>query len=167
MGLPIGQIRLACNANATLPDFFTGSDYAPRQAVSTLANAMDVGAPSNMERLRSLYPTLAGLRAELAAFSVGDEAIRRRIASDARAYGRIWCPHSATAAEVHSRLPLARRRAGPWVIVATAHPAKFREIVEPLVGHSIPMPESLRQLFDRPVEYAEIDPGLASLRSAL
>jgi threonine synthase len=98
---------------------------------------------------------------------VEDEAIRRRIAADARACGRIWCPHSATAAEVHSRLPLARRRSGHWVIVATAHPAKFREIVEPLVGHAIPMPESLRQLFDRPVKYAEIEPGPGALRSAL
>jgi threonine synthase len=167
LGLPIADIVLALNANRTVTDYFDSGEWRPRPSGATLASAMDVGAPSNMERLRSLYPTLAGLRAELAAFSVGDEAIRRRIASDSRAYGRIWCPHSATAAEVHSRLPLARRRAGQWVIVATAHPAKFREIVEPLVGHAIPMPESLRQLFDRPVEYAEIDPGLAALRSAL
>ena len=47
MGLPIGDVRLACNANATLPDFFAGVEYTPREAVPTLANAMDVGAPSN------------------------------------------------------------------------------------------------------------------------
>src|SRR5690606_35157548 len=49
MGLPIGEVRLACNANATLADYFGGAEYTPRDAVATLANAMDVGAPSNFE----------------------------------------------------------------------------------------------------------------------
>jgi len=55
LGLPIGTVRLACNANATLPDYFAGAEYTPREAIATLANAMDVGAPSNFERLRWLY----------------------------------------------------------------------------------------------------------------
>ena len=81
-------------------------------------------------------PDAAALgRAAVSACVVDDDAIRgahpQRIT---RRYGEIWCPHTATAAEVYARLPEAERRAQHWVLVATAHPAKFREIVEPLVG---------------------------------
>src|SRR4029079_369116 len=78
-GLPIGQIVLACNANRVLPEFFAGADYAPQSSVATLANAMDVGAPSNFERPRCFYPDAAALRSEFRAFSVGDDEIRTTI----------------------------------------------------------------------------------------
>jgi threonine synthase len=128
---------------------------------------MDVGDPSNMERLRSLYPELSQLRQAVSAVSVSDEEIRARIRAGYRTYGQIWCPHTATAAEAWERLPPEQRARGRWVLVSTAHPAKFREIVEPLVGRSVPTPESLARLFARPVECAEIDATLAALRKAL
>ena len=56
IGLPIGEVLLATNANDVLPRFFDGGDYVPQASTATLANAMDVGAPSNFERLRWLYP---------------------------------------------------------------------------------------------------------------
>jgi threonine synthase len=102
---------------------------------------------------------------------VSDEAIRARIATDYRQYageyGKPWCPHTATAAEVYARMPESERAAGRWVLVSTAHPAKFREIVEPLTGQRIEMPESLAKLFSRPVSCAELDPTLAALTAAL
>jgi threonine synthase len=167
LGLPIAEIVLAHNANRTVPDYFERGEWRPRPSIPTLASAMDVGAPSNMERLFHLQPTLAGMRAALSAHSVDDASIRARIAVEARRYDRLWCPHTASALEVHARLPVAQRAAGHWIIVATAHPAKFREIVEPLAGRAVPVPESLRRLFDRPVEYAELDPELGALRGAL
>ena len=66
-GLPVGDIVLATNANRALPDFFAGGDYVPRAGVTTLANAMDVGAPSNFERLRWLYSDDGALRKALSA----------------------------------------------------------------------------------------------------
>ena len=59
-------------------------------------------------------------------------------------YGREWCPHTATAAEVYRRLSAAERRDGPWVLVATAHPAKFNDVVEPIIGKSIEVPAGAR-----------------------
>ena len=56
---------------------------------------------------------------------------------------------------------------GRWVLVSTAHPAKFREIVEPLIGQRIEMPESLAKLFSRPVSCADLEPSLAALTGAL
>ena len=74
-GLPIGRIVLATNANRTLHDFFAGAAFTPRASIATLANAMDVGNPSNFERLRWLYPDAAALRREFALDCIGDEAI--------------------------------------------------------------------------------------------
>ena len=80
----------------------------------------------------------------VSAVSIDDEATRARIRTDFQRYGRIWCPHSAVAAEAFARLPPELRQARRWVLVATAHPAKFREIVEPLIGETVPMPATAR-----------------------
>jgi threonine synthase len=165
MGLPIDRIVLAHNANATVPDFLRSGELRPRASVATLASAMDVGNPSNLERLLNLFPDAASLGAEVTAWSIGDDAIRERIKSDYGTYGEIWCPHTATAAEVHARLPAVEREQHHWILVSTAHPAKFREIVEPLIG-PVPVPDNLRRLYDLPSKFTEIDPTLSELRRA-
>lgn len=171
IGLPIGEIVLAHNANRTVPDFLESGEWKPRSSVATLASAMDVGNPSNMERLRSLFPQAVDMRSAVGAFTVSDEAIRARIRSGFTHYGQIWCPHTATAAEAYERLDAARggalRKSGRWVLVATAHPAKFREIVEPLIGQTVPVPDTLTRLLARPTECTEIDANLSALRVAL
>jgi threonine synthase len=167
LGLPIGRIILAHNANRTVPDFLQSGDWRPRASVPTLASAMDVGAPSNMERLRALFPDIEDVRRAVRAESVTDAEIGARITQDFKQYGKPWCPHTATAAEVYSRLAPAERADGRWILVATAHPAKFREIVEPLTGSRIEIPESLAKLFSRPVSCVDLEPELASLSAAL
>jgi threonine synthase len=166
MGLPIGQIRLTCNANATLPDFFAGDDYAPRQAVATLANAMDVGAPSNFERLRWTFPDAAVLRAQLQAQSVDDRTICEVIAKHAREHGEVFCPHTATAMHRLDKL----RAAGddrPWAVVATAHPAKFESVVEPLIGRPIEVPNALAAMLQRPASAEPLPAEDGALRQWL
>ena len=148
MGLPIGRIVLASNANDVLPAFFSGSDYATRPSIATLANAMDVGAPSNFERLRWLYPDDEVLRRELAAEAVDDATIRAAILRTRAWRGQIVCPHTACAAEVLDRLR-ARGEMGDWAAVATAHPAKFPEVVEPVLGEAVPLPPALQTMLDR------------------
>jgi threonine synthase len=167
LGAPINEIVLAHNANRTVPDYLAEGVLRMRASVPTLASAMDVGSPSNLERLTALYPDAAALGAAVSAVSVDDNAIRGRIRADHDRYGAIWCPHTAAAAEAWARLPAARRERGPWVLVATAHPAKFREIVEPLIGRPVPVPANLARLFERPAQYSEIDPTLAALRAQL
>lgn len=149
MGLPLGKIRLACNANATLPDFFAGQDYSPREAVATLANAMDVGAPSNFERLRWTFPQAELLREQLQAHSVDDRTISDTIALHAREHGEVFCPHTTTAMHVLDQLRAAGDNA-PWAVVATAHPAKFESVVEPLIGKAVEVPPALAAMLRRP-----------------
>jgi threonine synthase len=171
IGLPIGEIVLAHNANRTVPDYLDSGEWQPRPSIATLASAMDVGNPSNMERLRALFPDVRAMRSAVSAFAVDDAAIRARIRTGFEQYGQIWCPHTATAAEAFERLCSSRHgspaKQGRWVVVATAHPAKFREIVEPLIGRTIPVPETLAKLFARPTECTEIEADLGALRAAL
>ena len=165
-GLPIGDIVLACNANASIPEFLDGGEWRPRASVATLASAMDVGNPSNMERLRALYPDPAKLRATVRAERVDDDEIRRTIRRDHRELGQTWCPHTATAAAAWRRLPAARR-AERWVLVATAHPAKFNDIVEPLIGAEVPVPPSLARLLALPSIQRVVEPRLDALRGVV
>lgn len=167
LGFPIGRIVLAHNANRTVPDYLRSGAWQPRPSIATLASAMDVGNPSNMERVRAFYPTLDSIREQLSADSVDDATIRARIGEDFMQYGRVWCPHTATAAEVYSRLSAEERRAHPWILVATAHPAKFNEVVEPIIGRTIDVPESLARLLSLPRHFLDLPPRLQDVAAAI
>lgn len=167
LGFPIARIVLAHNINRTVPDYLQTGVWRPCPSIATLASAMDVGNPSNMERMRALYPRLSEMREQLSADSVDDATIRARIGEDFMRYRREWCPHTATAAEVYSRLSAPERRAGPWVIVATAHPAKFNEIVEPIIGKPVTVPDSLDRLLRLPRHAMDLPPTLEALAAAL
>jgi threonine synthase len=167
LGLPIGQIVLAHNANRTVPDFMADGRWRPRPSIATIATAMDVGDPSNIERLRFLYRDHASMTAHVRAVSIGDDAIRKSIRSEYKLSGLTLCPHSAAAARAYRMLSESERRDSHWVLVATAHPAKFAETVEPLIGREIALPPALVRLLGRPVVRAEIDADLDGLRRRL
>jgi threonine synthase len=120
-----------------------------------------------MERLRHLLPELTSLRQAVTAVSVGDAAISARIRADRKAFGQIWCPHTAVAAEAWANLPAEVRRDRSWCLVATASPAKFPEIVEALIGESVPVPPALADLLGRPTRVESLEPTLEALRAAL
>ena len=167
VGLPIGELLLTFNANRTVPDYLADGDWQPRPSVATLASAMDVGNPSNMERLRHLHPQWQELADAVSAVSISDEQIRQRIRTDDVGLGEVWCPHTATAAEAYAQLAPARRAAGPWVLVSTAHPAKFPETVEPLIGRTLPVPPALARLLELPRQVTEVPATLEALAALL
>ncbi len=103
-----------------------------------------------MERLRNLVPDFAALRASVEAYTVDDASIRTQIAKDYARYGQVWCPHTATAFWAYDHLPQERTKGRAWIVSATAHPAKFETIVEPIIGRSIPVPPALQDLLERP-----------------
>ena len=165
MGLPIGEVVLAHNANRAVPEFLASGDWQPRASLATLASAMDVGNPSNLERLRALFPQFSELQSAVSAYSVSDAQIRTRIQIGYEQYGQVWCPHTATAAQAWEHLPEALRASRRWVLVATAHPAKFPEIVEPLIGRPVAVPPSLAALYARASHSTEVDANLSALRA--
>ena len=166
MGLPIGRIFLSSNANSVLPEFFAGAPYRPRASIRTLANAMDVGAPSNFERLQWLFPDQVQLRATFDARSTDDAAIADTIASTWLCHGRAICPHTATAVHALEQLR-PEDRTGHWAVVATAHPAKFETVVEPLIGCRVELPPALERMLARPARAEQIDADFAELRVRL
>ena len=166
IGLPIGRISLATNANHVLADYFAGGDYQPHASVATLANAMDVGAPSNFERLRWLFPDESALRSSITASVVDDDTIRATIRHADRDHAVALCPHSACALALLQRM----RDEGDQsdhAIVATAHAAKFEQVVEPLLHRAIGVPASLADLLDRPASATPLSVDYAALRAIL
>ena len=160
LGAPIGDVVLATNANQTLSEFFQGGVYRARPSVPTLANAMDVGDPSNFERLAWTFPDPAELRRRVRARAVSDEHISRTIQQGERRHGQVFCPHTAAGVYVLEQIRASGGR-GAWAVAATAHPAKFESIVEPLVGHPVEVPPALAELLGRPsrAEPLAADPG--------
>lgn len=167
MGLPVGPIVLATNANKTIAEYFETLKWLPRDSVQTLASAMDVGDPSNMERLRKLIGEADTLRGRLVVASVSDKEIETAIRQDFEAFGVATCPHTATATHTWRQLDADVARAHDWIIVATAHPAKFEMIVEPLIGQSVPVPAELAAILSRPATAVAIEPHLEALAAAL
>ena len=167
MGLPVREVVFAVNANRTLPDYLATGHWQPQPSIATLASAMDVGNPSNMERLRDLLPDLQALREAVESYPVDDDSIRSQIAKDFARYGKVWCPHTATGFWVYDHLPPARRAGRPWIVSATAHPAKFEGIVEPVIGRALEVPPALRALLDRPAASVALEPRLGALAAEL
>jgi threonine synthase len=145
----------------------TGGDWKPRTSVATLASAMDVGDPSNMERLFALYPDAQALRHALRAVSIDDAAIRESIRGEFQRGGVVACPHTAAGLAAYRGLPVRERRELRWVVAATAHPAKFPEIVEPLVGRRVEPPAALARLLDRPSRRERLLPSVDELADRL
>ena len=167
MGLPIGPVILATNANRTIADYFETLEWLPRASVQTLASAMDVGDPSNMERLRHLIGDAEALRERIGVLSVGDDSIRSAVRTDYAEFGFATCPHTATASHTWRQLDGELRDACTWVLVATAHPAKFETIVEPLIGGPVPVPDELARILSRPSRSVSIEPSLKALAHAM
>ncbi|HLM54053.1 MAG TPA: threonine synthase, partial [Pseudoxanthomonas sp.] len=167
LGAPLGRIVLATNANDVLPRFFAGAGYVPAPSVATLANAMDVGAPSNFERLRWLYGgDDTALRAAFTAVSIDDAQIATVIANRYRRHGEAFCPHTATAVKALQDLRAAGEP-GHWAVAATAHPAKFEGVVEPLIGRPLEVPRSLDALLRRPAHADALPKRYEALRERL
>jgi len=163
MGVPIGPVVLATNANRTLKDWDETARYEPRPSIATLANAMDVGNPSNFERLIAMPEAQREVRVEL----VDDDQIRARIKTDYDASGYVWCPHSATAAEAYARLSDEERNERSWIVAATAHPYKFADVIEPVIGRTVEPTPPLAAILDRDTRKVLVAPTLDALAGAL
>lgn len=154
-GVPMDRVVLATNANRVLADFVATGHYEPKASIATLANAMDVGAPSNVERLRHRFPEVAKV---VSADWVDDETIRATIRTSAE----VICPHTACGMEVLRRVRAAGAK-GTWIVAATAHPAKFDSIVEPLIGRSVVVPPALAEILARPSRAVRVEAELGDL----
>lgn len=155
MGLPIRSFIAVSNANDTFPRLLSSGVYEPHTTIPTIANAMDVSAPSNYERIMNLYSgpesapisasvsapksaaesALEALRNEVLGFSCSDTLIKAGIAEQYRKYGYLACPHSSTGYLLASQA----RIEGFWL--STAHYAKFINVISDALGKEMPLIE--------------------------
>jgi threonine synthase len=164
-GLPFTSFVAACNANDAVPYFLERGQFVRKPAIATLSNAMDVADPSNFVRILRLFgDDVAALRAHLQATRTTDAQTRatiRRVHDD---YGYVLDPHTAVAWHgLEGALPVG---AG-GLIVSTAHPVKFPQVVEEETGSAVPYPESVRSLMEQPLQQQRMATDYNVLRSFL
>jgi len=167
MGLPIDHFVAATNVNDIVPAYLNSGNFHPRPSTPTISNAMDVGNPSNFERMKDLFGAdWEKMKAEISGFSYSDAETREAIQSVYEAYGYIIDPHAAVGYLAFD----AFRKEHPnyqGVILGTAHPAKFLDVIEPVLDRKVPVPERLEILRDRQKESIEIGIGYEEFKSTL
>lgn len=164
IGLPVQALVAATNANRTVPDFLDSGRYRPRPSVPTLSNAMDVGDPSNWERIQYLFGgDLDALRSALR-WGSADDAGTRATLRELYALGYLADPHSAVAYRV---LRDQGRPGEPGVFLATAHPAKFAAVIEQTLGVRVPLPPALAETLARPLRSEPFAGDASALKARL
>jgi threonine synthase len=154
MGLPVTRFVAATNANDVFPAYLTTGVFSPKPSQATISNAMDVGSPSNFARVAHLYEgDVARVRAEIAGVSISDGATRDVIQKTWERYGKIVDPHTAVGI---AGLDQARQRRAvdpnaAAIVLSTAHPAKFADIIDPIIGAPTPIPGPLDRCRREPV----------------
>ena len=167
MGAPIGRFIAATNVNKTVPDYLENGSYEERPSKATLSNAMDVGAPSNFERMAAHF-SWEEMRRLILGASVSDDETRQTISEVFSRWRYYLDPHSAVGWKAADKLKEAGKLTGEnaLAIFSTAHPAKFAEIVEPITG-PVPVPPSLQKAMERSADARTIPAELNMLKEYL
>lgn len=143
MGLPIKRFIAANNANDIFYKYLQTGVYEPKASVQTIANAMDVGDPSNFARIIDLYKNdHDAICADVSGATFTDEQIAETIKAVSDKYGYICDPHGACG---YRALETGLKEGETGVFLETAHPAKFKSTVESIIGHEIEIPQKLAE----------------------
>ncbi|MGB4936075.1 MAG: threonine synthase [Ferruginibacter sp.] len=144
-GLPIKHFIAACNVNDTVPDFLRTGNYQPKKAVPTISNAMDVGDPSNFVRIMEIFHQQTDeLKKTLVGYTITDGQTRETLVSVFQDHNYLLDPHGAVA--YHALQQYQMQHPGTkGVILETAHPVKFYDVIEPLIGETVPVPETVAE----------------------
>jgi threonine synthase len=165
-GVPVGHFVSATTINDPFPRYLTSGTFTPQDAVPTLASAMDVGHPSNLERLTWLYDgDVARMREAVTGVVVTDDEVQATIRALQAEHGYIADPH--TAVGWLGARKAGRHGDGPVVVLATAHPAKFPEVVEPTLGAAVALPPALAERLALDVVATHSPPRLEALAAVL
>jgi threonine synthase len=166
-GLPIVRFVAATNVNDVVPSYLASGRFQPRPSKQTLSNAMDVGNPSNFERMSWMFAgDLEAMRRDIVgSWHVDDEVVAtiRRVYEER---GYLLDPHSAIAYLGLTKSGIERHDM-PGIFLATAHPAKFHEIVEQVIGRPIEKPAALVDALARPRQILRMDASLEAVKDRL
>jgi threonine synthase len=169
MGMPVYHFVAATNSNDVVPEYLNTGIFKPRPSVQTISNAMDVGNPSNFERMLALYEDRTWMQKEIFGECFSDEETRQSIAEVYKETKYVMDPHGAVAylglQQFRNTVSGARRR--PGIFLETAHPAKFIESVEPQIGVKVEIPPSLASCLQLPEHSISIGSTFQEFKSFL
>lgn len=151
MGLPVDKFIAAVNQNDVFPKYLSSGQYEAKTAEKTLSSAMDVGDPSNFARIADLFGKDTKLmRNKINSYSISDEQTRAVMKNVYSTYRYIIDPHGAVGYSALSINDQNVGRRGPGIVLETAHPAKFADIVSDVLDLSIDIPERLQKCLNKP-----------------
>ncbi|WP_075182324.1 threonine synthase [Pantoea sp. 1.19] len=163
LGLPVKRFIAATNANDTVPRFLADGEWRPHRTVATLSNAMDVSQPNNWPRVEELFRRKTWRLSDLGFGAVTDEATQAAM-RELAGLGYVSEPHAAIA----WRLLRDQLQDGEYgLFLGTAHPAKFKESVDAILGQSLPLPAALADRVDLPLLSDTLPASFAPLRAFL
>jgi threonine synthase len=166
-GLPVKHFIAATNANDVVPQYFATQNYQPKKAVATISNAMDVGNPSNFVRIMEIFQQqFSNLTAKVSSCSVTDEVTKQTLLSVYKDHNYLCDPHGAVAYHALENY-LQTNPGSKGMFLETAHPVKFYDVVEPVIGQTVPVPESIKEQLVKEKKSAVIGAGVGELKSFL
>ena len=166
-GLPVKHFVAAVNANDSVYKYLQTGLYESQQAVSTLSNAMDVGNPSNFIRILELfkheYPEVKNV---VSSYRITDEETKATLKEVFTKYNYLLDPHGAVAYAGLERY-LANHPADKGMILETAHPVKFYDVVEPVTGQKVEIPQNIQSILNKKKESVQMDPDYDQFKKFL
>lgn len=166
-GLPIKHFIAACNANDVVPTFFETNTYTPKKSVQTISNAMDVGNPSNFVRILEIFDQQIGaLKNRVSATSVTDEETKMALKKVYENSNYLLDPHGAVGYHALENY-LEKHPMQKGIVVETAHPVKFFDVVEPIIGDQVEIPEAIQKLLQLPKRSNSIGEKKGALKDYL
>lgn len=166
-GLPVDRFIAACNANDVVPRFLETGDYAPQKAIPTISNAMDVGNPSNFVRIQEIARRAqVSVSDLLISYKSSDAATKEQIAQVYKQHAYLLDPHGAVGYDAFIQFRKSHPNA-PGILLETAHPIKFLDVVEPIIGQPIPIPDSIAETLKKRKNASQLQAEYPALRNYL
>jgi threonine synthase len=156
-GLPVKHFIAACNANDIVPAYLSSGNYQAKQSIATISNAMDVGNPSNFVRILEIFNNeFDTLKNAVSSYSIPDDTTRATLKEIWQKDKYLADPHGAVG---FAALSLYQQDHGgtSGIVLETAHPVKFYDVVEPVLGEKVPIPESLKSMLQEEKKSIKID----------
>lgn len=164
LGINIEHFIAATNINAIVPDYLKTDVFKPMPSRHTLSNAMDVGNPSNFERLLAFYDNkIDNMRQAITGTSITDEQTLHEIRDTYQRTGYLLDPHTAVGVAAARQYATTK----PIIITATAHPAKFPEVIQQALDITPDMPEQLKAALERPKQSKKMNTDYETLKYIL
>ena len=145
MGIPMEKIIASTNSNDVFPNYLKTGNVEKRDAIHTISNAMDVGVPSNLDRIQNLFhQDVNQVKTEISSWSFSDKETKDCIRHIQNEFDYLIDPHTAVGVLGLNEYREKTNSNSKGVVLSTAHPGKFSDVIEPIIGKKITLPESLQ-----------------------